>query len=251
MPQLVLFPDPRPLPERLGVEFFRQAPESPGVYLMRDGSDQVLYVGKARNLRKRLNSYRVANPNRMGRRHLRLLHAVRRIELQECFDEAAALSTEGRLLRSLRPRFNRAGTWTGPLRCFAWRVTANGIELTTLQETESGWECTRPFAGSVQLKHALVRLLWCALYPERGIVAMPGGWFQGRYTGVAMISPHQFTDAIVEECGSLLRSLFRGETERFENWIQARTSTQVHPFEIASREEDLKTIRDIVLKKSR
>ena len=39
MTQLLLIPDPRPLVERLGCEFFRQAPESAGVYLMRDAAD--------------------------------------------------------------------------------------------------------------------------------------------------------------------------------------------------------------------
>ena len=59
MAQLLLFPDPQPLVERLGRDFFRQAPE---VYLMRDAADTVLYVGKAKSLRQRLANYRVANP---------------------------------------------------------------------------------------------------------------------------------------------------------------------------------------------
>src|SRR6185369_6098964 len=90
MPQMLLFPDPRPLVERLGANFSRQAPESAGVYLMRDHLDNVLYVGKARNLKKRLASYRVANPDRLRRRHLRLLHSVARIELRECPSEVSA-----------------------------------------------------------------------------------------------------------------------------------------------------------------
>src|SRR3989442_15801041 len=59
--QQLLFPDPQPLVERLGRDFFRQLPECPGVYLIRDACDVILYVGKAKNLRKRLGSYRVAN----------------------------------------------------------------------------------------------------------------------------------------------------------------------------------------------
>src|SRR5258708_17991039 len=114
MGQKLLFPDPRPLVERLGLDFFRLAPESPGVYLMRDAADVVLYVGKAKNLRKRLNAYRVANPDRLARRHLRLLSSVARIELQPSPDESSALARESELLLALKPRFNRAGTWRGP-----------------------------------------------------------------------------------------------------------------------------------------
>ncbi len=119
--QQLLFPDPRPLVERLGREFFRELPDCPGVYLMRDAGNAVLYVGKAVNLRKRLGSYRVANPDRLARRHLRLLRSVARIELEPCANEAVALAREAELLRSLRPRFNRAGTWPGKARFLVWR----------------------------------------------------------------------------------------------------------------------------------
>src|SRR6266404_2012146 len=134
MAQMLLFPDPRPLVERLGLEFFRQAPECPGVYVMRDAAGSVLYVGKAKSLKKRLRSYRVANPDRMRRRHLRLLRAVARIEMEECQDEASALARESELLLGLRPRFNRAGTWLGPRRFLALRVTEAGIALAVAAE---------------------------------------------------------------------------------------------------------------------
>src|SRR5262245_43836461 len=96
--QILLFPDPKPLVERFGAGFFRQLPECPGVYLMRDAKETALYVGKARNLRKRLCSYRVANPERMPRRLLRLLRLVERIDLEPCSDESNALAREAELL---------------------------------------------------------------------------------------------------------------------------------------------------------
>ena len=59
--QRLLFPAAEPLVERLRGNFFREI---------------VLYIGKAKNLRKRLASYRVANPERLSRWHLRLLCPV-------------------------------------------------------------------------------------------------------------------------------------------------------------------------------
>jgi predicted GIY-YIG superfamily endonuclease len=107
--QLWLFDPPRPLVERFGVEFFRALPQRPGVYFMCGPSEGVLYVGKARNLRKRLSSYRVANPERFARRMIRLLHRVTRIEFDVCATEEAAREREELLISVLNPKFNRAG----------------------------------------------------------------------------------------------------------------------------------------------
>jgi excinuclease ABC subunit C len=85
------------------VKKVREFPLTPGVYLMKDREGKVLYVGKAKNLRRRLGSYRVANPDRMPPRHLRMLQAVARIELEPCSDERTALARESELLRALKP----------------------------------------------------------------------------------------------------------------------------------------------------
>ena len=69
----------------------------------------ILYVGKARNLRRRLSSYRVANPERFPRRIIRLLHQVTRIEFDLCVDENSAGWREEALIAVLAPTFNRAG----------------------------------------------------------------------------------------------------------------------------------------------
>src|SRR5579862_411211 len=126
------WPDAQPLVERLGRDFFRRLPETAGVYLMRDKTESVLYVGKAKNLRHRLESYRVANPERMARRTLRLLRLVRGITWEECADEAAALNRESELLVEIKPRFNRAGIWRGARRFIAWRSGMGGLELAVL-----------------------------------------------------------------------------------------------------------------------
>lgn len=113
--QLWLLPPPRPLVDRFGVEFFRQLPDRPGVYLLCAAQEGVLYVGKAKSLRRRLGSYRVANPERLPRRIVRLLYQVTRIEWDECPSEAAAGHREELLIVTLRPKYNAAGkVWPVP-----------------------------------------------------------------------------------------------------------------------------------------
>lgn len=114
--QLWLFPPPKPLVERFGDEFFHSLPAAPGVYLLCGEHEGVLYVGKALNLRQRLSSYRVANPERLPRHIVRLLHLVRRIELDVCATETAAIEREELLICVLQPRYNRAGqVWPKPV----------------------------------------------------------------------------------------------------------------------------------------
>lgn len=245
MTQKLLLPDPRPLVERLGAEFFRQAPERPGVYLMRDAAAAVVYVGKAKNLRKRLGSYRVANPDRLRRRHLRLLRAITRIELEECPDESAARARESELLRQLRPRFNRAGTWPGPRWFLGWRVTAPGLELAVAKVIEPGWRFRGPFGASViTLRAALVRVLWCVLRPDRGLRGLPEGWFGGRHGPIATLPRQESAPADVHEAEAWLGSLFAGRADAFADWIRRRTATEAHPFEAAAREADLETVSE-------
>ncbi len=243
MKQLLLWPDPRPLVERLGSEFFAQAPERPGVYLMRDSADRVLYVGKAKNLRKRLGSYRVANPDRMRRRHLRLLRAVARIELQECPDESAALATEALLLRRLRPSFNRAGTWPGPQRFVACRISEAGLELAVLSSAEPGWYVSPPLgAGALPFRAAIARLFWCALWPGRGYVGMPEGWFAGRLGETLTLKYDAAEAATMADVARLLGGAVNGESEALIGWIRERTAKQQHPFEVAMIELDLEAL---------
>jgi len=240
--QILLFPDPRPLVERLGRDFFRQLPERPGVYLMRDVNNTVLYVGKAKNLRKRLCSYRVANPDRMARRHLRLLRAVERIELQECADETSALARESELLRALKPKFNRAGTWPSKPRFLVWRFTGTALELTVTETPSSEDRQLGPLgSGAIYLRVVLARLLWFAARPERGFAGMPAGWAHGRLENPTLIQAG--ADEIVS---TMVAGLWAGQIEAFCQWVRGKMPEHLHPFEKAAVEADLESIAEFL-----
>jgi len=80
------------------------APPSPGVYLFRDRHDQVLYVGRARDLRARLRSYFRTDRQRPAVEAA--LGALERIEWRVCGSELEAALEELRLIRELRPPAN-------------------------------------------------------------------------------------------------------------------------------------------------
>ncbi len=87
-----------------GKAFAARLPTRPGVYLMRDEAGQPLYVGKARNLRKRVASYFDTRPK--VDRIMRMLGRVGSIEVSLTRTEGEALLLENEWIKSLRPRYN-------------------------------------------------------------------------------------------------------------------------------------------------
>ncbi len=81
-----------------------QAPSSPGVYRMLDGAGDVLYVGKAKNIRKRIAAY--ARPTGHDTRIARMIAATASMEFVSTRTETEALLLEANLIKRLRPRFN-------------------------------------------------------------------------------------------------------------------------------------------------
>ncbi|HET9050254.1 MAG TPA: excinuclease ABC subunit UvrC [Candidatus Dormibacteraeota bacterium] len=83
----------------------RDAPEAPGVYLMRDLEARVAYVGKAQNLRNRLRSY-FSGIESLAPRTRQLVERVFDFEVLICASPREALLLENQLIKRYRPRFN-------------------------------------------------------------------------------------------------------------------------------------------------
>ncbi|MGJ5130001.1 excinuclease ABC subunit UvrC [Bradyrhizobium oligotrophicum] len=83
----------------------RLAPTSPGVYRMLNAAHDVLYVGKAKNVKKRLSSYARANAP-LPARILRMIAATVTVEIVSTTTETEALLLEANLIKQLKPRFN-------------------------------------------------------------------------------------------------------------------------------------------------
>jgi excinuclease ABC subunit C len=85
----------------------RALPHKPGVYLYKDRLNRVIYVGKARDLRKRVGQY--FHPSRKMAADLKtraLLESIWDVEIHEVRSEAESIILEGRLIKEYRPKYN-------------------------------------------------------------------------------------------------------------------------------------------------
>lgn len=243
--QLKLFPDPRPLTERLGSTFFRTIPQDPGVYLMRDIGGTVIYLGKARNLRKRLSTYQLANPDRMHRRTLRLVHTAASIEWILCESELAALAREAELLLALKPRFNRAGVWKGESYQFVWRVDESFAQFDVIPKPIAGWN-NAPSIGRILLhaRAALHRLAWRLTLEGPCSASFPLGWHEDTIPQFRRTGPLTCQPGDILSLTAGMNQISQGDPIPLHDWLVSRL---MPPPTLFARENlllDLKTIVD-------
>jgi excinuclease ABC subunit C len=96
---------------KCGAALLGELPTGPGIYVFRDDQRAVLYVGKAKNLRRRLQGYRNASRRRTHRKVHRLLREAQTLEVRALGSEREALLEENTLIRTLRPAHNVDGAF--------------------------------------------------------------------------------------------------------------------------------------------
>ncbi len=84
----------------------RRLPDAPGVYLFRDGKGRVIYVGKAKSIRKRVASHFSSKEHRGSLGHAEMVASVESVECVVVTSEAEALLAEQSFIKQYRPRFN-------------------------------------------------------------------------------------------------------------------------------------------------
>lgn len=85
----------------------RDVPHTPGVYVMRDRLNSVIYVGKARDLRKRLSNYFTPARSKLADRKTRaLIASIWDFDIHQVRNEPESLLLEGKLIKEFRPKYN-------------------------------------------------------------------------------------------------------------------------------------------------
>lgn len=97
---------------RFGADFLASVPLSPGVYRLYDQNGELIYVGKAKSLRRRLSQYRNARRSKRGKKMRSLVAEAASIRWETCDSEIEALLLEIALIQRHRPRWNVAGSFS-------------------------------------------------------------------------------------------------------------------------------------------
>ncbi|MFH5882810.1 nucleotide excision repair endonuclease [Halalkalibaculum sp. DA3122] len=157
-----LFNHYNPLEDRVGTDFFEALPSEPGVYKMFGRSGLLLYVGKAKNLRARLFSYRRAKVGATSRKTIRLIRMVHNITYELCKNEKEALLLENKLIRQEQPEFNHAKKSPETYYFIHLRKEEKALvfRLNMRQRMEEKeWKTYGAFKGHVVVRKALGALL--------------------------------------------------------------------------------------------
>lgn len=180
----------------LGRDLLASVPEAPGVYVFRDAAGEVIYVGKARCLRRRLGQYRRAGRKRRDRRMRAVVRRAASVSWETLGSDLDASLRELALIQAWRPGRNVAGTfWQRYPLVGLRRDSADAGRLTFVLTTSPGaWPACRLFgafrshAVVTEGFRALMRLLRHVGHPahpravERGRARvveyrrLPGAW---------------------------------------------------------------------------
>lgn len=159
---------------RRASEKVKSFPTTPGIYLMKDVSGVVIYIGKAKNLRNRASSYFHEAATQEMRTAV-WIHEIADIDYMECASEVDALLTESRLIKDIQPRHNKdlKDDKSFPYLQILTHEDFPRVEVTR-QPRSSGVKLYGPFTSAGQLRGALqvmqrvFRFRTCSLDIEEG-----------------------------------------------------------------------------------
>jgi excinuclease ABC subunit C len=126
----------RDFDRKFGAEFLESLPGSPGVYLVYDQQHELIYVGKAKNLKRRLSQYRNTMRRKKHRRMRGIVKAAARIEIQCAETDFDACLAEMILIQRHRPCWNIVGAYSFLYPLIGIRSGSGNIEfcMTTTPE---------------------------------------------------------------------------------------------------------------------
>jgi excinuclease ABC subunit C len=229
-------------PERLETRL-KEIPTEPGVYLMRDRQEEILYIGKSKKLRARVRSY-FRDTNRLSDRIKMMVHQVVEIEFIVTDTEAEALVLEANLVKQHQPYYNvlLKDDKKYPYICITWSEDYPRIFIT--RKRRAGKQQDRyygPYVDTRLLRYTLqiikqtfpLRQRPKPLFKDRPCL----NYDLGRCPGVcqALVTPEEYRQTIQR-----VAMIFQGRSDELVNLLrsQMEKAAEALNFEQAARLRD-------------
>lgn len=229
-------------PERLEIRL-KEIPPEPGVYLMRDSTDQILYIGKSKKLRSRVRSYFQSGPHHTPRISL-MVRQVVEVEFIVTDTEAEALALEANLVKQYQPHFNvlLKDDKKYPWLCITWSEDYPRIFITRRRHQGKGKDrFYGPYVDVGLLRrtlHLVKRIFPLRQRPQPLFKDRPClNYDIGRCPGVCqkLISPEEYHKTVQK-----VAMVFQGRTRELEDILtqQMEQAAESLNFEAAARIRD-------------
>lgn len=233
-----LIKDPERLESRL-----KEIPPVPGVYLMRDESDRILYIGKSKKLRSRVRSY-FRDAKNLSARIAMMVQQICEIEFIVTDSEAEALALEANLVKQHQPYFNvlLKDDKKYPYLCITWSEEYPRVFIT--RKRQAGNQKDRyygPYVDTGALRstlHLLKRIFPLRQRPQPLFKDRPClNYDIGRCVGVCqkLVSPEEYRKMIQK-----VAMIFQGRTQELIETLQPQMeqAAEALNFETAARLRD-------------
>ncbi len=220
----------------------KEIPAEPGVYLMRDASDQILYVGKSKKLRSRIRSY-FRFTSDLSPRIQRMVAQVCEIEFIVTDNESEALALEDNLIKTYQPPYNvlLKDDKKYPYLCITWSEPYPQIYVTRHRRLNGQDKYYGPYTdvGLLRYTLGLVKRLFPLrqrpkpLYKDRTCL----NYDIGRCPGVCqgLISPEEYRKTVAQ-----VAMIFQGQTDELVRELKEKMSqaAEQENYEAAARYRD-------------
>jgi excinuclease UvrABC nuclease subunit len=193
---------------KFGLTALATVPGAPGVYRFTDADGVVLYVGKAKDLRRRLAQYRTAGRRQAHRRMRAIGAAAHAFSFEVAVSHEAAELAEIRLIQRLRPRFNIVGAYSGRYPFFGLAALGGELRLclTSRPEAAAGFELFGAFRSAERAAAAFEAL--------RALFSLAGrqNFIRKSFAGSRRPQSECCFYGLPEAWGAAWTAFFRGES---------------------------------------
>lgn len=204
--------------ERINTAMRETPPHEPGVYTMYDIKDAVLYVGKAKDLYKRVTSYRYSKSKKVQR----MIAHIHRIGYETCKNETDAILLENLLIRSMRPPFNVANKKTETYYYISTARRGNKREFRlSMRQLQDYPKCYGCFKGHLRVRKGMGALLKLLYFFDTGIRSahyLPSQLLK-------KITPMRYNVPLTDQLGVQVDQLLKGSSSLLIEELEDRIMT--------------------------